>query len=192
MSNDRLFYKAYIASRNSISRLVARIVPPHEIEDIVQETYVRMCQIENKEKISSPKSFMYRTARNLALDFQKQASNRLVDGIESNEQLESLLNDATKDEMYESALADSEFSHFCEAVRRLPIQCRKVFILRKVYGYSQREIANQLTISESTVEKHISAGMKRCTIAMRKVQHQQPHADAQAAPQKTATGGAYE
>lgn len=171
MSNNTLFYKAYLASRKSISRLVASIVPPHEIEDIVQETYVRICQIENKDKISSPKSFMYRTARNLALDYQKQANVRLVDGIENMEVLEQRLTQSHKDEMYENASTNSEFSHFCEAVRQLPIQCRKVFVLKKVYGYSQREIAVKLSLSESTVEKHISSGMKRCTLFMRKIQN---------------------
>lgn len=167
MSNDTLMYKAYLASRKSISRLVARIVPPHEIEDIVQETYVRICQIENKESITSPKSFMFKTAKNLALDYQKQANVRLVDGIENMEVLEHLMSEHSKDEMYESALTNSEFSYFCEAVRQLPVQCRKVFVLKKVYGYSQREIAVQLNLSESTVEKHISTGMKRCTLFMR-------------------------
>ncbi|MFT7009286.1 MAG: RNA polymerase sigma factor (sigma-70 family) [Colwellia sp.] len=171
MSNDTLFYKAYLSSRKSISRLVARIVPPHEIEDIVQETYVRICQIENKEDITSPKSFMYKTARNLALDYQKQANVRLVDGIENMETLEQLLSNHPKDEMYESTLTQIEFSHFCEAVRLLPLQCRKVFVLKKVYGYSQREIAAQLNLSESTVEKHISTGMKRCTLFMRKTKN---------------------
>jgi len=169
MSNDTLFYKAYLASRNSISRLVARIVPPHEIEDIVQETYVRICQIENKESITSPTSFMYKTARNLAIDYQKQARIRLVDGIENMETFEQQLPERHKDEMYESALSNNEFSHFCEAVRQLPVQCRKVFVLKKVYGYTQREIAAQLNLSESTVEKHIANGMKRCTLFMRKI-----------------------
>ncbi|OUS23455.1 RNA polymerase subunit sigma-70 [Thalassotalea sp. 42_200_T64] len=168
MSNDKLFYKVYLASRNGISRLVARIVPPHEIEDIVQETYVRICQIEKKDNITSPKCFMYKTARNLALDYQKQANVRLVDGIENMEAFEHLLSKPHKDEMYENAVTDSEFSHFCEAVRQLPLQCRRVFVLKKVYGYTQREIAAQLSISESTVEKHISTGMKRCTLFMRK------------------------
>lgn len=168
MSSETIFYKAYLASRKSISRLVARIVPPHEIEDIVQETYVRICQIENKSNITSPKSFMFKTARNLALDFQKQANIRLVDGVEDMEALDSLHSAPHTDEMYDNALKDSEFSHFCEAVRQLPVQCRKVFVLKKVYGYSQREIAAKLEISESTVEKHISAGMKRCTLFMRK------------------------
>ena len=193
MSNDTLFYQAYLSSRKSISRLVARIVPPHEIEDIVQETYVRICQIENKENITSPKSFMYKTARNLALDYQKQANVRLVDGVDSMEVLEQLLSNSYKDEMYENALTQSEFSHFCEAVRLLPIQCRKVFVLKKVYGYSQREIAAQLNLSESTVEKHISSGMKRCTLFMRNTQNKvtkEKATSSRAAQVKT--GGTYE
>ncbi|MBA6234054.1 MULTISPECIES: RNA polymerase sigma factor [unclassified Colwellia] len=171
MSNDTLFYKIYLASRKSISRVVSRIVPPDEIEDIVQETYVRICQIENKEHITSPKSFMYRTARNLALDYLKQANVKLVDRVDDIQTLEYLLS-SDSDEMYENTLTSNEFSHFCEAVRQLPTQCRKVFVLKKVYGYSQREIAAQLNLSESTVEKHISTGMKRSTLFMRNINKQ--------------------
>jgi RNA polymerase sigma factor (sigma-70 family) len=171
MSNDTVFYKIYLASRKSISRVVSRIVPPDEIEDIVQETYVRICQIENKDNIESPKSFMFKTAKNLALDYQKQASVRLVDGVDDMQDLELLLSDTSKDEMYQKTVSHGEFSNFCDAVRQLPIQCRKVFVLKKVYGYSQKEIAAQLSISESTVEKHISTGVKRCTIFMRNVQN---------------------
>ncbi|MFT4928020.1 MAG: RNA polymerase sigma factor (sigma-70 family), partial [Phenylobacterium sp.] len=169
MSSDTLFHKIYLASRKSISRVVSRIVPPHEIEDIVQETYVRMCQVENKEKISSPKSFMFKTARNLALDYQKQASVKLNDDIDDNELYALLSGDSDSDEMIENASTDRKFAHFCEAVRQLPVQCRKVFVLKKVYGHSQRDIAEQLDLSESTVEKHISTGMKRCTLFMRKI-----------------------
>ncbi|MFT5757061.1 MAG: RNA polymerase sigma factor (sigma-70 family) [Alteromonadaceae bacterium] len=190
MSNDTLFYKIYLASRKSISRVVSRIVPPHEIEDIVQETYVRICQIENKENITSPKSFMYKTARNLALDYQKQASVKLVDSVDNIEVLEQLLSEQYKDEMYESTLTNNEFAHFCEAVRLLPIQCRKAFVLKKVYGYSQREIAAQLSLSESTVEKHISAGMKRCTIFMRNVN--KPMSKVTMSSTKKNAGGSYE
>ena len=48
----------------------------------------------------------------------------------------------------------------------LPIKCRKVFVLRKVYGYSQAEIAKKLGISLSTVETHITKGMHRTKLFM--------------------------
>ena len=192
MSRDTLFYKIYLASRKSISRVVSRIVPPDEIEDIVQETYVRICQIENKDNISSPKSFMFKTARNLALDYQKQAGVKLLDNINETEVFEALLSDKNKDEMYENALTDSEFAHFCEAVRQLPIQCRKVFVLKKVYGYSQREIAEQLSLSESTVEKHIANGMKRCTLFMRNISRNRSNQTATTDFAQNIAGGSHE
>ncbi|MDZ7904270.1 MAG: RNA polymerase sigma factor [Rheinheimera sp.] len=122
MSNDSLFYKVYLASRRGIYRAVSRIVPPHEIEDIVQETYVRICQIEDKSQISSPKSFMFTIARNLAFDYHKQADVRHVDHVEDTELLDQLLSDNCRDEVYDQVLSGNEFGHFCEAVRQLPLQ----------------------------------------------------------------------
>jgi RNA polymerase sigma-70 factor (ECF subfamily) len=73
-----------------------------------------------------------------------------------------LLADSTLDQV----CSEEEFSRFCDAVRYLPVQCRRAFVLKKVYGYSQREIAKVMQISERTVEKHISSGIKRCMYFM--------------------------
>jgi len=166
MLEQTLLTKIYLASRQSISRVVSRIVPPNEIEDIVQETYVRICQVQHKENISSPKSFMFKTAKNLALDYIKQAHVKRVDCIEHEHELERLIAGDEQDEMFNNTVTNDEFGRFCQAVRQLPLQCRKVFVLKKVYGYSQQEIATKLMISESTVEKHIALGIKRCTLLM--------------------------
>lgn len=152
----------YLASRESLGRLVASIVPPDEIEDVVQETYVRICQAKNTNKIRSKKSFMYTTAKNLALDYQKKAAIKLLDDKVDWSERELSIDDKNYDRIINDVIANDEFSTFCEAVRQLPTQCRKVFVLKKVYGYSQKEIAKDMGLSESTVEKHISAGLKRC------------------------------
>lgn len=170
MLEDNIFHKLFIASRESMKRVVARIVPPHEIEDIVQETYVRLCQVNNESSIHSPKSFIFTTARNLALDYQKQANVRLVDKVDDWQLFEEILNVDAKDEVYQKVETNKDFTHFCDAIRQLPTQTRKVFVLKKVYGYSQKEIAHELSLSESTIEKHISNGTKRCMLFMRKTQ----------------------
>ncbi|WP_065204370.1 RNA polymerase sigma factor [Shewanella woodyi] len=188
MLKETLIYKTYLASREGIARVVSRIVPPHEIEDIVQETYVRLCQVENKESINSAKSFMYKMARNLALDHQKRANVRLVDSVDDWHEFEKALCDR-HDEVYDKAITSLEFDNFCEAVRLLPLQCRKVFVLKKVYGYSQREIAAELELSESTVEKHISQGIKRCTVFMRQAQKGKTQVSATTSGKR---GGAHE
>ena len=157
MSNNENVNSLFIALRTTLARAVSHIVPPREVEDIVQETYVRVCQVGERDDIHHPRSFMLRTARNLALDHRKRS--------ESMEDLQEDLQELSTgvDDTYDRVAANQEFGYFCEAVRQLPQQCRKAFVLRKVYGYSQKEIADSLGISENTVEKHIATGIKRCT-----------------------------
>lgn len=153
----------FVTLRRRLARAVSRIVPPRDIEDIVQETYVRVCQVAQPEAIRHPRSFLYQTARNLALDHAKRADFRLVDSLDAESDPEQYLGitDAG-DATYDQVAARQEFEFFCEAVRQLPVQCRRAFVLRKVYGYSQKEIAQALNLSENTVEKHIALGIKRC------------------------------
>jgi len=156
---------AFLLVQNRLAKLVSQIVPPKDIEDIVQETYVRVCQVENFERISCVRSFLFKTAKNLALDHVKRSEHRLASGVESEEEY-GANSSCEPDDPYRQALSNAEFAEFCEAIRQLPLQCRRVFVLKKVYGYSQREIAETLGISQSTVEKHIATGMRKCHLAM--------------------------
>lgn len=163
MSKHDNYSSLYLSIRGQLARIASRIVPPKDIEDIVQETYVRLCQVKKKDNIREPSSFLMTTARNLALDHIKRAESRLTTSVEDD--LETGYGEAQHlaDEPFEQVASNEEFAHFCEAVRHLPLQCRRAFVLKKVYGYSQREIARELNLSESTVEKHIAQGIKRCT-----------------------------
>lgn len=167
MSGGQAITEAFWSWRDYLARIVSRIVPPHEIEDIVQETYVRACQLQKKEAIKSPGAFMATVARNLALDHVKRAEVRLTSRLDDDIDAELGELHRVVDATFHQAVSEEEFAHFCEAVRRLPVQCRKVFILKKVYGHSQREIARVLNLSENTVEKHIARGIKECARYMR-------------------------
>lgn len=163
MPKQHHFYELFLRSKDGLSRLVGRIVPPTDIEDVVQETYVKLCQINNVDSIRQPQAFMYRTAKNLALDFKKQARVRLTDHIDDWHQFEETQQaNNIGDNVYNQHVTNKEFGELCEAIRQLPKQCQKVFVLRKVYGYSQKDIQQKLGISQSTVEKHVSTGMKKC------------------------------
>ena len=79
MAEQHRFANTFLALRRRIAGLVGGIVPPKDVEDIVQETYMRVCQVANKDVIRKPQSFMFRTARNLALDHVKRSEFRLTD-----------------------------------------------------------------------------------------------------------------
>jgi RNA polymerase sigma factor (sigma-70 family) len=121
--------------------------------------------IKSDKAILHPRSYLYQIAKNIAKDRVKSASFKLVDSIDDHE---DILSSDEEDEVYLAAVSHEEFSQFCEAVRFLPLQCRRVFVLRKVYGFSQREVAKQLEIAESTVEKHVALGLRRCSERMTK------------------------
>jgi predicted RNA polymerase sigma factor len=56
----------------------------------------------------------------------------------------------------------SDLAFVAEFARALPAECRQVFTLRKVYGYSGREIASRLGIPEHAVEEHLIQAARRC------------------------------
>lgn len=154
----------FTALRARLTRLVLRIAPPEEVEDIVQETYVRVCQIECTETIREPRSFLFRTAQNLALDHVRRAETRLTSSSDAIDEMDLGPDRAETDPTYAQASSAEEFGQFCEAVRRLPQQCRRAFVLKRVYGHSQREIAEIMGISENVVEKHLARGVRRCEV----------------------------
>ena len=164
MSSEHKLLEVFVALRRKLARAVSQIVPSPEIEDIVQETYVRVSQFERVGSIRHPRSFLYRTARNLALDHIKRHESRTSVSLSDMEE-EHGDGDVLQagPDVHEQLAAKQEFEIFCAAVQELPLQCRRVFVLRKVYGYSQKEIARALDIGESTVEKHIAYGIKRCS-----------------------------
>jgi RNA polymerase sigma-70 factor (ECF subfamily) len=138
-------------------------VPTKEVEDILQETYIRICKANNKTDIKDSESFIFRTARNLALDHLKRAETRLTGGVDNMDYIVTQENDPT----YGQTASDEEFGLFCSCVRELPRQSRRAFLLKKVYGYSLKEIMLEMGLSQPTVESHIVGATKKCVQYMR-------------------------
>ena len=148
--------ETFLAHRNALFRMIGRIVRPNEIEDIVQETFIHSYAASRNQQIHNPQAFMFRTARNLALNCVNRAEQRLNTSIEELDEFDFASDTDLLERQHHS---EEMFVNFCRAVSSLPVHCRRVFILKKVYGLSQKEIASFLGISPSTVEKHIARGM---------------------------------
>ncbi|MCK5911425.1 MAG: RNA polymerase subunit sigma-24, partial [Caulobacter sp.] len=52
-----------------------------------------------------------------------------------------------------------ELRHLARAIAAMPLKTQQAFVLRRVRGLSQREVAAHMRISENTVETHISRGV---------------------------------
>lgn len=154
----------YTRLKRYLSRFLQR---PEDAEDIAQEAFVRVLEAGSKGEIHFPKAYLYRTAHNLALNELARKANLLVDYMEDFPDPE-VLTESTQ--LEDDVHAQRRFELFCQAVATLPEQCRRVLVLRKVYGYSQKRVAAQLGISVSTVEKHLAKGLQRCSTYMHQVE----------------------
>lgn len=130
-----------------------------DIEDVIQDTYLRIYGIQDYANVESPKALLITIAHNLAVTLIRSRSTRATDAMADIESLGV----AAEGELPEDQLdARRRFEAFCAAVDDLPPVCRRVFVLRKVYRLSQAEISAVLGISESTIEKHVVKGLARC------------------------------
>ncbi|MGY1490400.1 sigma-70 family RNA polymerase sigma factor [Methylobacillus pratensis] len=58
--------------------------------------------------------------------------------------------------------AQREVQLLAQAIEQLPPRCKQVFIMHKVHGLPQSEVAAQLGISVKMVERHTRLGLAAC------------------------------
>ncbi len=130
-----------------------------DVEDLLQDIFVRIWL--NREKWSpkgSIKAYLFKAARNQAINFTKAKAARGSIDIESEEALPTA-NIARGDPAEE--IDRSELCVTIEkAIAKLPEKCRLVFELKRREGLSYSEIADILSISEKTVENQVARALR--------------------------------
>ena len=151
---------AFVKNQSFLKRFLTRFLSSsQDIEDVLQDSYLKALCAEKKHEISSPKAFLFRIARNEALKELQKKSRRITDYLDELDQPESSTSETV---IEDSIVAQQRFGLFCESALEMPPRCRKAFLMCKVYGFSYKEIASHLDISVSGVEKHIARGLEIC------------------------------
>ena len=130
-------------------------------EDIVQNTFVKIW--ENRKGISinsSLKSYLYRAVFNaFSSEYnRKKCENKILVQLKY-ETLNKVVG-------YDEELLTEKLRLLDKAIEKLPKKCKTVFLLNKKQGYSYKEIAIHLNITEKAVEKHISRAICRIRILL--------------------------
>jgi RNA polymerase sigma factor (sigma-70 family) len=143
--------------------LRSRFKSEDDIDEVVQETYLRLLRARERSEVASPKGFLFAVARNLALDRFRHREAVPTESLVENE-ARSVLEEG--DDTPEIIAHNQELELLTEAIQSLPDRCRQILTLRKVYGLSQSEIARQLGVSGNTVSAQLTIGVKKCMAFM--------------------------
>jgi len=135
-----------------------------DVDDVVQESYLRIWKAAARAPIQSARAFLYLVARRVALNLVRKHRNAPFDPygeIEASRVIDE------KPDASESAIVQERIDLLADALMSLPPRCREIVILNKVKGITQREVADRLGISERTVEVHVRTGVARCNTYLR-------------------------
>lgn len=127
-----------------------------DADEIVQETFIKIW--EKRENVDPQRNFLAYIFTIARHKVYKRSIQRIknYDIEQYYSVLLSKRNHFTEEEVNYSFLKKL----INDLIRKLPRMQRKVFILSRINGLSNREIASQLALSPSTVENHIYLALK--------------------------------
>jgi RNA polymerase sigma factor (sigma-70 family) len=153
--------------------LQRRLVAAADVEDIVQECYCRLAQLPDVAQVALPRAYFFTMARNLARRQRQRARvvriEAMADTIDAH-----LVSDQPSPERI--AAGRQELERVQAALSTLSDRARRIFLMRKVDGLSQKEIARALCVSEAVVENEASRSLRAILKLMTDAEPEQsPH-----------------
>jgi RNA polymerase sigma-70 factor (ECF subfamily) len=146
-------------SKSALRRYLARyFTRSQDVDDMLQEVFVRAYAAEARQPILMPRAYMFRVAKHVALNELARRKNSATRSIEDFDDPD-VVGSGNQPGVEQQVDSRRRLALFATAVASLPSQCRKVLVLKKIEGLPQREIAVRLGIAESTVEKHLAKAL---------------------------------
>ena len=133
----------------------------HTAEDLTQEVYLSLIKQQTAltpNNIHNIRAYLYKAAKNIAINHQIAEQRRNVLWIAANEPIEK--NNTISPERL---MGGTQTLHILNnALAELPLLTQQVFILIRINGMKQKEAANKLGIHITTVEKNLSKAVRHC------------------------------
>ena len=141
------------------------VLSDEDAENIVQDVFLELW--EKKEILSlqlNVIAYLFTAIRNRCINFlrrsmiAKNAENKLQEEYKLTLQMKYYSLEAFNQEIFQEKDVEQILS---KAIDTLPEKCREIFILSKIKGKKQKDIATELNISVNTVETQISIAYKK-------------------------------
>ncbi|GMG87279.1 RNA polymerase sigma factor [Biformimicrobium ophioploci] len=163
-SRHSLLEKLFTQHGQPLVRFIARITRNTEdAEDIAQQAFVRLQKMNSTTELDNPRAYLYQIANNLAVDQLRRGKlhqeylnqQRPAEGEDFGGPEESLSPERV-------LAARQKLQTIYDTMDKLPLKCRQAFLLHRTRGLSYSEIAHEMNISVSSVEKYILQALRAC------------------------------
>lgn len=166
--------KAYSKWRFPLLRFLRRkMTNDNEAEDLVQESFLRWASSGTVSNVERPHSFLFKIATNLLYDRSRRQSVRKDVMVAMDDIADASLQAQVNAAEVSYGAANSPEHHVAsrevlallqQAINELPPRQREVFLLHRVEGLTQEEVALQLGISRQMVVKHLARAVAYCEL----------------------------
>ena len=156
-SDEKSFRKLYDSLWRPLYIRVYTILRDRQLsEDIIQEVWTDLWQRRNQIENNNIEAYLFAAVRFKAYNEYRNSKNRKII-------LETLLanfNSESHNNIEEYIYQAETKEMLLRCIEILPPKCQKVFQLSRFEGLKNKEISQQLNISQRTVENHISNALK--------------------------------
>lgn len=141
--------------------LTKKVRNDEDANDLAQEAFLRMHKFQQSRRLDNARAFLYKTANNLVVDQLRRA--RVHDKYLNFEMLPEQSdeeNDKCAPSAERTVSAEQELNQLYKVVDQMPEKVRRAFLLHRGKDLSYPEIAIEMYVSTSMVEKYIIQALR--------------------------------
>ena len=163
LTNSTALSRLLLAERTSLLRRVRRLVGSESAEDVVQKMWLKIQAVRDDPPIDNPRAYLLRLAHNVAIDHIQGDRRQRDVHAEAMALLHRGVDEISGERIL---LARDELIRVERVISALPAATREMFLLSRMDGMPQREIAARVGVSRPTVEKHLRRAFDAVTAAL--------------------------
>jgi RNA polymerase sigma-70 factor (ECF subfamily) len=148
-------------NRALIGFLVARLRSLQDAKEVAQEAYVRLLQMGQPDSQVLARAYLFRVAGNLAIDRLRRRATR--DRITEELSAEEAGGFGLPERQL---LVNEELLLLSRCLQELPDKVRTAFLMYRLEGLSQNEIAARLKVTDRMVRKYITQALLHCRLRL--------------------------
>ena len=150
--------RLFVAHRRELQAyLTVRLRDREMAADLTQETFLRFAEQGARSAVLHDRSYLYRTAQNLAIDHLRRANRHRTDSV-AHEAIAEIPADLPGPE--EITAGRERLDCLRAAIQELPERTRQIFVLHRLEELTYDQVADRLGISESSVQKHLAKALQ--------------------------------